>query len=167
MTSTLVIRRAGLDDAEQILSILQGIAVERVHSAIDRPWTLGQFRSWMAALSEREIVHVAVPGAGRIVAYQTLDLWASSLVSMSHVGQLGTFVAPEWRKQGVGCALFRATEQFARIAGYAKLVIYVRGSNAPAQRFYEGLGFRACGRLTRQVRIDGHEDDEILMELFL
>ena len=28
------------------------------------------------------------------------------------------------------------------------------------------LGFRACGRLTRQVIIDGIEDDEVLMEYF-
>ena len=30
-----------------------------------------------------------------------------------------------------------------------------------------GIGFRECGRLTRQVVIDGKEDDEVLMELFI
>jgi hypothetical protein len=33
--------------------------------------------------------------------------------------------------------------------------------------FYRRLGFTECGRLARQVRIDGQEDDELLMELFL
>jgi ribosomal protein S18 acetylase RimI-like enzyme len=45
-------------------------------------------------------------------------------------------------------------------------VIQIRASNQAAQRFYRRLGFRACGRLKAQVRIDHEEDDEILMELF-
>ena len=51
---------------------------------------------------------------------------------------------------------------FARDAGYRKLIIQVRGSNTSAQAFYQGLGFRVVGRLTRQVLIDGVEDDEAL-----
>ena len=34
-------------------------------------------------------------------------------------------------------------------------------------RCYRKLGFRDCGLLTRQVVIDGVEDDEVLLELFL
>jgi ribosomal protein S18 acetylase RimI-like enzyme len=32
-------------------------------------------------------------------------------------------------------------------------------SNTAAQRFYRSLGFKECGRLTRQAIIDGIEDD--------
>ena len=35
------------------------------------------------------------------------------------------------------------------------------------RRSYRGIGFRECGRLTRQVVLDGKEDDEVLMELFV
>jgi ribosomal protein S18 acetylase RimI-like enzyme len=55
----------------------------------------------------------------------------------------------------------------ARDAGYRKLVVQVRASNAHARGYYRGLGFAECGRLTRQVIIDDEEDDEIVMELFL
>jgi ribosomal protein S18 acetylase RimI-like enzyme len=85
---------------------------------------------------------------------------------MAHVGQVGTFLLPEWRGQGVGRQLWSVTESFARQAGYRKLAIQVRASNTAAQAFYRRLGFHACGRLTRQVIIDGFEDDEILMEFF-
>jgi ribosomal protein S18 acetylase RimI-like enzyme len=60
-----------------------------------------------------------------------------------------------------------ATLEFARSAGYEKLVIFVRASNGDAQKFYASLGFRQCGRLARQVKIAGEYDDEILMELSL
>ena len=36
-----------------------------------------------------------------------------------------------------------------------------------AQAFYRRLGFRDCGRLARQVILDGVEDDEVLMEWFV
>jgi ribosomal protein S18 acetylase RimI-like enzyme len=59
------------------------------------------------------------------------------------------------------------TVAFARDARYRKRVVQVRGSNIAAQAFYRHLGFIDCGRLARQVTIDGLDDDEVLMELFL
>jgi len=98
---------------------------------------------------------------------QMIDLWSSTLTSMAHVGQVGTFILPAWRSRGVGRQLWDVTLPFVRRAGYRKLVIHVRASNTKAQGFYRNLGFADCGRLVRQVIIDGVEDDEVLMELFL
>jgi len=86
---------------------------------------------------------------------------------MAHVGELGTWLRPEWRRRGIGRALFRETAAFARSNGYRKFVIQVRASNTGGRSFYAGLGFRECGRLGHQVVIDGREDDEIIMEFFL
>jgi len=86
---------------------------------------------------------------------------------MAHVGQVGTFLLPAWRGRGLGRTLWNATAAFARAAGYQKLLIQVRSSNVRAQSFYRSLGFAGCGRLSRQVRIDGEYDDEALMELWL
>lgn len=127
-------------DAGGIVAALETIVAERIHFAIDR--------------------------AEAIVGFQSLDLWSRELTSMAHVGQIGTFLLPEWRGQGLGRQLWSATESFARQAGYRKLVIRVRGSNTAAQAYYRSLGFQECGRLTRQVIIDGAEDDEVLMEFF-
>ena len=69
--------------------------------------------------------------------------------------------------RGAGRALWSLTLPFARSAGYRKLVIQVRDTNRAAQRFYQRLGFVECGRLARQVIVDGREEDEVLMELFL
>jgi L-amino acid N-acyltransferase YncA len=161
------IRRAVPDDAEGIAAIWRTIAAERVHSAVDQPWTVEQQRDYLCSLSPREAIHVAVGDAGEILGFQCLDLWAPSIHSMRHVGQLGTFLLPDWRGCGVGSKLFRVTQTFARDSGYSKFVVQIRASNTPAQSFYKRLGFRECGRLARQVRIDGQEDDEVVMEFFL
>jgi ribosomal protein S18 acetylase RimI-like enzyme len=164
---TVAIRRATAADAEAIVAILEGIASERIYTAINRPWSADEQRQYLVSLSAREAIHVAEPRGEAIIGYQTLELWAPTLDSMAHVGQIGTFLAPEWRRRGIGEALFRSTLDFARKRDYLKFVIQVRSSNASAQAFYQRLGFRECGRLTRQVRIGEQEDDEIIMEFFL
>ena len=161
------IRRATVEDAEGVASVLRSVVSERVHSAIDRAWTADQQRSYLESLSSREAFHVAIAASGTIIGYQSLDLYSPVLPSMAHVGQLGTFLLPEWRGRGVGQALFNFTMPFAASVGYRKLVIQVRASNVSAQAFYKRLGFVECGRLRAQVIIDGGEDDEIVMEFFL
>lgn len=163
----LRVRRATAEDASGIVAVLTTVVDERVHSAIDRVWSVEQERRYLESLSAREVIHVAVDDANRVVGLQILDRWSAMLDSMAHVGQVGTFLLPAWRSRGVGRGLWNATVAFARDAKYQKLVVQVRGTNAHAQSFYRRLGFADCGRLSRQVIIDGSPDDEILMELFL
>jgi RimJ/RimL family protein N-acetyltransferase len=165
--SSIQVRRASPQDADGIAGVLGAVARERVHSAIERPWTATEQRTYLASLSPREAFHVATAASGEIVGYQSLDLYSSVLSSMAHVGALGTFLLPVWRGRGVGRALFTATRQFAEVAGYRKFVIQVRASNLAAQRFYQQCGFRECGRLRAQVVIGGATDDEVVMEFFL
>lgn len=167
LESFVKVRRALAADAGRIAAVLEVIAAERIHSAIDQPWTAEEERRYLESLSPREAIHVAVDDVQGIVGLQILDLWSPTLTSMAHVGQVGTFLLPEWRRRGLGRRLWSATMAFASQAGYRKLVIQVRGSNAAAQEFYRRLGFQDCGRLSRQVIIDGTEDDEVLMELFI
>jgi len=163
----VIIRRASPLDAAGIVAVLEVIVAERIYSAIDRAWTVEQERRYLESLSPREAVHVAVDPTRGVVGFQSLDLWSPLLGSMAHAGQLGTFLLPGFRGQGLGRRLWNATESFARDAEYRKLVIQVRASNNSAQAFYRSLGFQECGRLSRQVEIDGVEDDEVLMELFV
>ena len=109
---------------------------------------------------------MAIAASGTMIGYQSLDLYSPVLPSMAHVGQLGTFLLPEWRGRGVGQALFNATSRsLCRSAietGHPG-----QGSNLSAQAFYKRLGFVECGRLRGQVIIDGWDDDELVMEFFL
>ena len=161
------IRKAVPENAAGIAAVLTRVVSERSHSAIERAWPVDQQRAYLQSLSVREVFHVAVIESGDIVGYQSLDLYSPVLSSMAHIGQVGTFLLPEWRGRGVGRALFNESVAFAKAAGYRKFVIQVRATNISAQSFYRGLGFSECGRLREQVIIDGQPDDEIIMERFL
>ena len=160
------IRRATPDDATAIAAIWEVICAERVYTAVNRPFTPQQEREYIGSLSSREGIFLAEVD-GRVVGFQSLDLWARYTDSFAHVGVVGTFVLPEWRRRGVGRLLAEHTLDFARANGYEKIVIYVRAGNTRAQAFYRGLGFVPRGVLERQVKIDGEYEDEIFMELFL
>lgn len=112
-------------------------------------WSEEQQRRYIESLSAREAIHVADED-GRVIGFQSLDLWSPIRDSMAHVGQVGTFLLPEARRRGVGRGLWSTTREFAVAAGYRKIVIYVRASNVAAQAFYRGLGFTECGRCGRR-----------------
>jgi GNAT superfamily N-acetyltransferase len=166
VTESAFIRHATGEDAHGISAVWEAIVAERDHSAVDRAFSPQEERAYIESLSPREAVFVAEV-ASHIVGFQSLDLWVRYLSSMDHVGQLGTFVLKDWRGQGIGRQLAERTFAFARDNGYEKLLIWVRGKNPGAQGFYKGIGFVERGRLSRQVRIAGEYDDEILMERVL
>ena len=162
----LNIRKALIDDAKAISSIWKVISAEKIYTAINNPFTSEQERTYIAQLSDREGIFLAEIKK-RIVGFQSLDLWAKYTNSFDHVGVIGTFILPNWRRNGIGEHLARFTINFARLNRYEKIIIYVRGSNNNAQNFYKKLGFIKKGVLARQVKLDGNYDDEIFMELFL
>jgi ribosomal protein S18 acetylase RimI-like enzyme len=167
MDTAVTIRRGTTDDAASIVAVWQAIVGEKSYSAIDCPFTLEREREYLESLSAREGVFLAETAERQVVGFQSLDQWMKLFHSMDHVGQLGTFVLQGWRGHGIGKQFAAHTLAFARSGGYEKLVIFVRASNTGAQAFYEGVGFVPCGRLARQVKIDGQHDDEIVMEMFL
>jgi len=162
----ITIRRATSADAEAISAVWEVICAERVYTAVNRPFTPQQERDYIASLSDREGVFLAEVD-GRVVGFQSLDLWIKFTDSFDHVCSVGTFVLPEWRRQGIARRLAEFALDFARAHGYEKIVVYVRGSNSGAQAFYRSLGFAPKGVLERQVKMDGRYDDEVFMELFL
>jgi GNAT superfamily N-acetyltransferase len=88
---------------------------------VARPWSSSDERAYIEGLSPRDVVFVAVAD-GRVVGFETLDGWARYPSFMDHVGQLGTFVSPEWHGRQVGQRLAQATLEFARAHHCEKLI---------------------------------------------
>ncbi len=61
-------------------------------------------------------------------------------------GLFGMWVAPSARGRGVGDRLVDAVVDWARATGYARVVLDVGDTNAPAIRLYESKGFEPTGR---------------------
>src|SRR5215470_9875272 len=90
------VRRATPDDAGGIAALMAVVVAERIHSAIDRAWTIEEERKYLESLGPREVVFVAVRASGEICGCQNVATH-SGMASMAHVAELGTFVLPAWR----------------------------------------------------------------------
>jgi hypothetical protein len=65
--NALQIRRASPKDAAGIVEVLEAVAAERIHTAIDQVGTVEQEVRYLESLSRREILHVAVDATAGVV----------------------------------------------------------------------------------------------------
>lgn len=97
--------------------------------------------NWRARLSDR--AHFAAWSGDRVVgtvgAVPSDDAEAAELISM--------WVRPESRGSGVGGRLVQAVVDWARIAGFGEVRLWVVEGNSGAERLYERNGFTRTGNV--------------------
>lgn len=78
------------------------------------------------------------------------------------------YISPESRGKGTGRALLAEALRVARLVPELLQVnLAVNASNIPAIRLYESMGFKAFGRETGALLVDGGLHDELHMSLSL
>jgi L-amino acid N-acyltransferase YncA len=162
------IRDVRIEDAEEILAILNPIIAARCYTAMDTAFTVEEEREFIRTFPARGIFLVAVDTTwNRIVGFQDVSPFGSFTHAFDHVGVIGTYVDLGLRRQGIATQLFTATFDAARRKGYEKFFTYVRADNETGLSTYLRQGFRIVGRAKRQTKIDGKYIDEIIIEKLL
>jgi L-amino acid N-acyltransferase YncA len=164
----VVIRDARVEDAEDMVAILNPIITARSYTALDTPLSVESQREFIRSFAPQGVFHVAVDAtSNRVVGLQDVSPFGDFTHAFDHVGVIGTFVDLSRRRQGIASQLFAATFAAARKKGYEKFFTYVRADNDAALRTYLGQGFQIVGTAKRQAKIDGRYIDEIMIEKFL
>jgi len=166
--TTVQVREARLEDAAAIVGILNPIIDTGLYTALDTPFSLEAEQAFLRGFPARGIFHVAVdPADQRVLAFQSLEPFATYTHAFDHVGTVGTFVDLASRRRGISAALFEATFDAARRKGYEKLFTFVRADNPAALAAYRKQGFTIVGTARRHAKIKGAYVDEIMIERFL
>jgi L-amino acid N-acyltransferase YncA len=161
----VVVRDARVEDAEDMVGILNPIIAARIYSALDTTFSVEEQRTFIRNFPQRGIFHVAVdPLSNRVVGLQDVSPFGDFTHAFDHVGVIGTFVNLNRRREGIATTLFAATFEAARRKGYEKFFTYVRADNEAALQTYLRQGFRVVGRAERHAKIDGRYIDEIVIE---
>ena len=159
------VRDVRIEDAEEILAILNPIIAARCYTAMDTPFTVDEEREFIRTYPERGIFLAAIDTtSSRIVGFQNVSPFGSFTRAFDHVGVIGTYVDLARRRQGIAGRLFAATYVAARRKGYEKFFSYVRADNHAGLETYLSQGFRVVGTAERQAKIDGAYIDEVMIE---
>jgi len=98
-----------------------------------QPDSLEERRDWDCAVIAEEAGAMAGFAAAQYVAWnRRVVLW--------HL-----YVAPSFRRQGVGARLLDAIDTFAHSVEARCIWLETQNINAPAIRFYQRVGFQFCG----------------------
>ncbi len=112
------------------------------------------FREHCLGPKKMGAVLIALSGKRRVGFVLTYD-WRNALrdVRVRHIDLM--FVREDFRKQGVGAALMRATAQRAIDEGCGRLTVGALVSNDGANRFYRKLGFEPGNQTASQYGLGG------------
>ncbi|MBI5945527.1 MAG: ribosomal protein S18-alanine N-acetyltransferase [Chloroflexi bacterium] len=141
-----IFRKMTLDDLEQV------VAIDQISFSL--PWPARSFffeydnpvsRCWVADLD------------GRVIAMMVGWLFVDDI----HIATFATH--PDFRRQGIGKALFFHTLKSAKAEGARTAFLEVRESNIAAIEMYRQFGFIENGR--RKGYYKDNQEDAILMSL--
>ena len=148
VAGALAVRRADPGDAAELVALASAVGGEPGGWLIsDSTWrSVSDERRYLRAIRRhRDAAVLVAEMRGRIVG--RLSLARDPHPASRHVADLGLMVAAAHRRRGVGAALLRAAEEWARNAGVAKLELHVFPHNEAAIRLYEASWYERVDRL--------------------
>jgi ribosomal protein S18 acetylase RimI-like enzyme len=124
-------------------------------------------REYLMSMGPREAVFVAYEN-GEFMGFAGIaPRWGYS-ERLSHCGEGGTWIMPEFRGRGVGTALWReGIFPFCQENGFKHVGAFVMVHNQGAISFYESNGFGVCGYHRRLINWDGEFLDALEIETWL
>lgn len=163
---SVIVRRAQEGDAEQTAALINHYVTEGRFTAMTEVVTPEGEAKFIRELPESTLYQVALDDSGRLLGLQLVFPF-SVAPSMSHVGDIGTFVSPAAHQRGVGRALAESTFEESRRLGYRKIIAMIRADNERAQSFYKSIGFQFIGVSREHACVRGQYIDEHLFEKML
>ncbi|MEW5816941.1 MAG: GNAT family protein [Spirochaetota bacterium] len=167
--SKLIIRKATLSDAEQLIKYVNTLISE---PEICLPLTPGEFNQTVEAekeilekysRSDNSIFLVAAEG-NQIVG--VLNCKGGDRIRTRHSAEIGISVRSDYRNRGIGTRLLSEAIRWAKsthILTRLELRVYTR--NAPAIHLYAKLGFKVEGHRKNAVYQAGKYEDDFIMAL--
>ncbi len=164
---SLTIRRAQPADAHTVIAGINAIAREGgafhiTHFVPAGQWEKVLFNPGSAPNCRLLIAESASRFAGALRLFP-----GASHTFYRHVGEIGMFVLPPFRRQGIGAQLLTAALAWAEEAGLEKITLSVFATNQPALHLYRKFGFIEEGCQRKQIKIDDVYINSILMGFFL
>jgi phosphinothricin acetyltransferase len=152
-------------DAKNISELIQ-ICINEKRTILN-PYSEEEERHYLENLQPREAVFVAIMDGVFAGFAGIAPRWVYS-DKLSHCGECGTWVMPNYRGIGVGRALWEeGIFPWCQVNGFSHLGAMVMSHNIGSIRFYEKMGFSIVGRHHKIVYWENEYLDTVEIELLL
>jgi RimJ/RimL family protein N-acetyltransferase len=166
-TSAVEIRHTRLSDLLSLVECLNAVFLERKYLAIVEVIPVGEAMGYHATNIEAGHPHfVAVDGERVVGLCDAVPVAPPRIAAQAHTCTLGMLLAPDYRGQGLGERLLRATLDACR-GKFERVQLNVYSHNERAYRLYLRVGFVEEGRRRGAWKLDGVTSDIIDMAIQL
>lgn len=163
--TSVVVRDAASDDAEALARIYNHYIATSTVTFDTEPKTREERAVWIASHGPSHPAVVAEID-GVVVGFGALSPWATR-PAWSRTVEVSSYVAEEWRRQGVGAALMDALVDRATAAGHHVLIGQIVSENEASISLAERMGFEQVGMLREVGHKFGRWLDVVYMERIL
>lgn len=168
--NNLVIRRANVEDARNIIDYLNQVGGESDNLLFgfnEFKMSIEQEESFIEAMNHTEgdlmllgVVEDEIVAIGSIQGYKRERI--------EHRGQIAISVKKKYWHCGIGRKIMEELIQFAKdTASMSVVELTVKSDNASAIALYEKLGFKQIGLYKKFFKIEGKYFDAYFMNLYL
>jgi ribosomal protein S18 acetylase RimI-like enzyme len=137
---SIEIRQIKVSDAASYRECLDSVARERRYLAQVEALPLDRIKEFVANTVATDAAQYVAVEDGRVVGW--CDAFGHWAYALQHVGSLGMGVHRNYRHQGLGTKLIKATLEHAMHKGIYRVTLEARSDNINAIRLYERIGFR-------------------------
>lgn len=134
---SLIVRESAAGDARYMAEILNEIIEIGGTTAIEEPVAPEFFEEIIGRDDPLTFSHSAFSGK-MLVGFQWIEPYPSL---PSGVAGIATFVKVDGTQSGIGRALFAATKDACKKAGYTEIDATIRGDNTGGLNYYSKMGF--------------------------
>lgn len=151
------IRRAGIDDAIDILDIYNVSVESGISTGHVQKVELSEVLDWLdLATSQRPFWVLEV--AGQVVAWANADDF-HGLPVFSECAEIGVYVLPKFHHQGIASALLEHLQIELEQQGTSHLVALIFAENDASLNLFEKHEFRPWGIYPQVAKVDGKKHD--------
>jgi RimJ/RimL family protein N-acetyltransferase len=150
---------------ESYYECLDSVARERRYLAFVKAPPKESVREYVLSNIEKETPQFVAMKENEVIGW--CDITPMGREGFRHCGELGMGVRNGFRRMGVGTRLVDQTIQKTKEQGIERVELEVFGSNIPAIRLYEKMGFTVEGVKKKARKLDGIYDDLVVMAMFI
>ena len=156
------IRDAIAKDLPAIVAIYNSTVPTRMVTADTEPVSIASREKWFSEHSPARRPLWIAEENGQVAGWLSYSSFYGR-PAYDNTCELSVYLAPEYRRRGLGTQLLLRGIEHAPQIGVKTLLGFIFGHNEPSLRLFEKLGFKRWGHLPCVAVLDGVERDLIIV----